>query len=753
MKNGWIARVLAGICILIASVIGAEAERLTVERIASLPSLTGTAPSSPVWSPDSSRVAFLWNDKAMPFRDVWVVSAAAGEPKRITDMSGRSGVSEIKGPKVDAFQTLLREAAARARGGVSGLVWTPDGEALIFNFNGHLFRVPADGGNVEQLTRTAAGRQALAFSPDGKYLSFLQQGDLWLWSQETNELVQATHVGVAAIGRVPGARYTRLDREFSSYKWSPDSGNIALYLDDRSRVRKVLIPSYIGDETHVRALRRDYPGDNDHVRTIGIYSVAGGRVQMVELEEKTDRRIGNYSWSPDGSQLLIDQSSESAIHRWIYIVNPTDASLRELWHDSRATRTTTLWNSGWQSDGQGIFFVSDMDGRHHLYSLPLEVGSPKKLTDGDWSVVGGRGRASLGVCAKTRQIYFESTQKSPYERQIYRMPEAGGPIVQVSTLPGLHMPFLAPDGSKMALLHSNDVTPTELYIADTRGGADERRITHSPPEEFYDHEWIQPKYVTFKSHVDGVTLHGRLLEPPNLDRSKKYPVILGPVYSNTVRNQWRGTYGTLQQYLALEGEYIGLHVDLRGSSGYGQDFRKKLRLDYGGIDIEDLHSGVMYVKTLPYVDPDRIGIWGSSYGGLMTAMSLFKKPGVYKAGVAGAPATNVWHATTGEVDVASRPDTHPEVYRKSSVYSYGENLQDHLMIIHGMQDSVVLFKDSVTLAEKLMLLGKDFDFVVAPSAVHGWTRKDYVAVYLLKKLVGHFDRYIGRGGIPRATDN
>jgi dipeptidyl-peptidase-4 len=315
------------------------------------------------------------------------------------------------------------------------------------------------------------------------------------------------------------------------------------------------------------------------------------------------------------------------------------------------------------------------------------------------------------------------------------------------------MPFLAPDGSKVALLHSNDVTPTELYIADTKGGGDERRITRSPPEDFYNHKWIQPKYVTFESHVDGVTLHGRLLEPPNLDRSKKYPVILGPVYSNTVRNQWRGTYGTLQQYLALEGEYIGLHVDLRGSYGYGQDFRKKLRLDYGGIDIEDLHSGVKYLETLPYVDPDRIGIWGSSYGGLMTTMSLFKKPGVYKAGVAGAPATNVWHATTGEVDVAARPDTHPEVYRKSSAYSYGENLRDHLMIIHGMQDSVVLFKDSVTLAEKLMLLGKDFDFVVAPSAVHGWTRKDYAAVYLLRKLVGHFDRYLGRGGIPQATDN
>jgi len=126
-------------------------------------------------------------------------------------------------------------------------------------------------------------------------------------------------------------------------------------------------------------------------------------------------------------------------------------------------------------------------------------------------------------------------------------------------------------------------------------------------------------------------------------------------------------------------------------------------------------------------------------------MSLFKKPGVYKAGVAGAPATSVWHAMTSEVRLLGRPYTHPEIFRKASAYRYGEDLQDHLMIIHGMQDSTVLFRDSAALAEKLMLLGKDFDFVIAPSANHGWTQKDYVAVYLLGKLVGHFDRYLGRG--------
>jgi len=179
--------------------------------------------------------------------------------------------------------------------------------------------------------------------------------------------------------------------------------------------------------------------------------------------------------------------------------------------------------------------------------------------------------------------------------------------------------------------------------------------------------------------------------------------------------------------------------------GYGRKFREDFVHNVGEVDIEDLHSGVDYLMSLPYVDPERIGIWGWSYGGLLTAMSLFKKPGVYAAGVAGAPATNVWHATTGEVDLFDRPYVRPEAYRKGSPVEYAQNLQDPLMIIHGMMDSIVLFKDSVTLAEKLMLLGKDFDFVVLPSSVHDAMAKDYVAVHLLRKLVQHFDRHLGRG--------
>ena len=741
--------------VLVASApppVTAQRSSLPIERLAALPSLTGTAPSNPVWSPDSNRIAFLWNDHAMPFRDVWVVGARESRPKRLTDLAGaaqRTASDVPLQPQSDDFSALMASASDRLRAGATEVVWTPDGENLIVACEDRLYRVGREGGGAAPLELPPAARSALAFSPSGRFLSWIQEGDLWLWNQETNDVTRATHAGVAATGNIPGSAFTHPDAEFTQPKWSPDSRHIALHWDDRRRVRKLLFPDFLGEEVRITELRRDLPGDNDQIRRIAVLSIDRGEMRMVDLPDATDRRNGSFAWSPDSTRLLIDQNSEDARDRWIYVLTVADGTLTLALHEERkiAGTTTTasaLWTSDWQSHGKGIVYVSDIDGRHRLRELSFPDRTNRPLTIGDWSVVSAAFDGNqFSMSPRTKDIVFISTQKNPYERQVYRINEKGGQVTQISSLPGTHQPFVSPDGARLALLRTDDVTPTELYLVDP--GGSERRITESPPKEFFSHQWVQPRYVTFKSRVDNVTLHGRLIEPPGLDRSRKYPAIIGPVYSNTVRNQWRGTHATLQQYLALEGQYIGLQVDIRGSVGYGREFRDRAVGDFGGITIDDLQSGAEYLKSLPYVDAARIGLWGWSYGGLLATMSAFQRPGVYKAIVAGAPATNVWHATTGEVDLAGRPSVNAEVFRRSSPVTYAKQLQDHLLIIHGMRDDIVLFKDSALLAEKLMLLGKNFDFVILPSSVHDAMRKDYIATFTLRKLVEHFDRYLGRG--------
>ncbi len=242
-------------------------------------------------------------------------------------------------------------------------------------------------------------------------------------------------------------------------------------------------------------------------------------------------------------------------------------------------------------------------------------------------------------------------------------------------------------------------------------------------------------------------LHARLTLPPGFDPTKKYPAILGSVYSNTVHNQWGGriyhpTWG-LDQYLAQQG-YVILNVDISGSSGYGKTFRQRIGMDYGGVDVDDLYSGVKYLVGQGFVDEHRVGIWGSSYGGLLTTTSLFTRPGVYQAGVAGAPATSLFHAQTGEMRTMMAPQGHMQQYEKSSSFLKSGGLQDHLMIIHGMRDDTVLFKDSITLEQRLILQGKDIDLVVLPNAPHGWDTEDLAQTrFAYRKLVDYFQKYLG----------
>jgi dipeptidyl-peptidase-4 len=277
-----------------------------------------------------------------------------------------------------------------------------------------------------------------------------------------------------------------------------------------------------------------------------------------------------------------------------------------------------------------------------------------------------------------------------------------------------------------------------------RGAARERRITVSPPAEFGRVPWVAGTYLTVPNAPGQPPLHVRLLLPPGLDSTKRHPVLVGPAYSNTVRNRWAGLYGLVQQYLAIEKGYIVAQVDVRGSTGYGRAFREAFLMDWGGGDLDDLERVVRHLATLSWVDGARVGIWGSSYGGTLAVYALLRKPGLFRAGVAGAPAVDPHAFGSDDVAIVRRPQTHPEAFRRHAL-QYAGNLRDALLIIHGMQDDVVPFATSVALAEELMRQGKDFDFAFAPAATHGWTQRPYYARYLLQRLVDHFDRHLGAG--------
>jgi dipeptidyl-peptidase 4 len=716
---------------------------LTLEQVATRPSLIGTPPTSPAWSPDSRRLVFAWNNSGLPLRDLWIAAADGSGLRRLTELD-RTHPSPAP-PAGRSTAALAAQAAARARGGVGEYLWLPDGRTVLFTAGGSTYRVSADGGTPTRL-ELGGGVSNLAVSPDGTRLAFLRDGDLWLWPVDASAApARMTQVAVPGIARVPLGTYNRADVEigtgvwgasWSPFAWAPDGRTIALHQVDRRHIRRVPFPSYLGDETVVSELRRGYPGDENERRTLHLLDVNTRQVRTIPLDEPGYRAVSDFQWAPDG-RLMIDRVSDTGTDRWLSVLDAGATAPRQVWHDHRPTRIYPSYSARWHPDGRRIVVLADLAERDHLYAIDAGASkaTPQALTSGEWDVI------DLLDIAADGTLTFTSTQKNPYERQVYRARSGGSAPVALTSLAGTHSPVLSPDGRYLASVWTDDVTPPELVTIPTSGTAVERRITTSPLPDFSRHQWARARYTAFTNAVDGHVVHARIIEPPSLDRTRRHPVIFGPVYSNTVRNRWNGLAGTLQQFLVQRG-YIVVQVDVRGSVGYGRAFREAFLMDYGGKDLDDLQAAVDGLKALPYVDGRRIGIWGSSYGGLLSVYALLKRPGVYAAGVAGAPAVDPHAFGPDDVAITRTPSSNPEAFVRGSALQLGDDLRDALLIIHGLMDDVVPFRTTMALAERLMLLGKDFDVATAPAATHAWTAREHYALYFYRKLVAFFDRHL-----------
>jgi dipeptidyl-peptidase 4 len=708
-------------------------KRLTLERLYSLPRLIGTAPRGFAWSRDSRALAFLWNAEGTNFHDLWMIRVEQPEPIRLTRLARTSPTTD----RLDEIATREQNAGAEQDQGATSLNWHPDGRRLLFTFRGDLYLVDPDSQPV-RVTNTPTPEQQASFSPDGQWLSYIRNGDVW---------IQAA----LPTGSSEPRRLTKVagpNTGITSYAWSPVNGSLAVVETDRRRVPVRDVPDYLADPAQMVQIQRPYPGEPSGDRRLGIATLATGDIEWIDLAGNREDPIHSFRWSPNGARLLVDTSDLYVKDRRLLIVEAATRTIRQLHREMDPRNVTAQWAAEWGPEGRGVYFISDRHQDYHIYLLDEGGGEPRRITQGEWAV------SDLHVPTTGNFLFFEANEGRPEERHLYRIGLRGESMTRVSGRAGTHTATVSHDGKFAAVNFSSDDVPPDLFLtaldAAVAESARERQITRSPLPVFHEYRWTKAQYITFPNHRDGVTLHGRLLVGPDLDRARKHPAIIGSIYSNTVRNRWGGgtslpTWG-IDQYFVQEG-YVVLNIDIRGSGGHGKEFRQGIRLDYGGVDVEDVYSGLLYLKSLSFVDTERIGIWGTSYGGLLTTMSLFKRPGAFRAGVAGAPATNVWHALTGEMRVMMRPQDQPREYDNASSFGRAASLQDPLMIIHGMRDRIVLFQDSVSLVQRLIMFDKkDVELVVLPDAEHAWPAGPlHEARFAFGKLAAHFDRHLGKG--------
>ncbi|UAK25131.1 prolyl oligopeptidase family serine peptidase [Sphingomonas nostoxanthinifaciens] len=684
----------------------APAGLLSIDMLYADRSIIGTSPEGYAWSRDGAKLAFLWNDHGEGFRDIWI-AAADGAKRQLTHLG-----DDVRG---------------QGHAGVTQAVWLADGR-IAFVAGGVLSVVDA-AGQVTAWEPDRHGVSQIALSGSGDRLAFRAAGGLWV-----------KDVAGAAPARliVPGADKIAVE----SFRWNARGDRLAFVQTDDRAVRQVEIDYDAGGTTHHDTVTRAFPGDPHlQIVKIGVIAAEGGAPHWFARLNDQDP-VWDYGLSDDGSRLFVSTSDFRIKHHYIYTYDVASGQRATFYSFADPIQIRPDWQVAWAPGDKGLILLSNRDGYNHLYSLPAAGAAPRQITRGPWEI------ESFTVDAKRRMLYFTSDQAAFQERQAYRVPIAGGAVERLTSAPGTHAPVYSPDFGHVADRFSDDLTPPELYVAPVAAHATFARVTHSPLPAFAQQRWATVRYVDFQSHVDGAPLTARLMLPADYRPGRLYPVIVGSVYSDAVHNQWGGrvahaTWG-LDQFLVDHG-YVVINPGIRGSFGRGKEWNRPMNESYGNLDIDDIQDSARYLIDRGIADPKRIGLWGSSYGGLMTTMSLFTKPGFYAAGIAGAPATNVGHAFPEQEWIAGAPDgpSQPALYQKESPLYHSDGLADPLMIIHGTRDQVVLYADTIALAQRLIAKEKMFELVTVPGSNHPWDMENLVQTrFTYKKIVDFFDRHL-----------
>lgn len=747
---------------------------LTIEQVMADPDWIGPPVERAWWAWDGKSVQYLLKREGSLVRDTFTQPVEGGAAQRIGD--GERGSLDAPAPAYDVqrarmafvrngdvFVRDLRSGAltqlTRSETGESQPRFSPDG-GVVWRAGNDWFRWTPQGGVAQAAIIRAERDPNTAPKPDA-----LREQQLRTLQTLANDRAlreearkQAEAWRRADPSRAPAPAYLGDDVSIIDSALSPDARWLLVVTQpkgtDAGQAGKM--PKYVTESgyeefeaTRTRVGRNSPPGQR-----LWLVDVAGASVRELKFDAlpgiaddplavlrkqagrealKGNRDVqiatsgdngnaSNLRWSDDGRSAAVMVRAIDNKDRWIATVDTANAKLqpRHRLHDG-AWINWGFNDFGWLPDNRTLWWLSEEGGWSHLYAS--DGGKPRALTSGRWEA------SQPQVSADGRAFFFLCNRQRPGIYEVCTIGTGGGEAREITSLHGVEDFGLSPDGSKLLVRHSSSYLPPQLSVVDANG-EHTRQLTDTRNAAFRSREWIQPEMVQVPSKHGAGTVWGKFYGPKQYEPGRKYPIVMfvhGAGYLQNVSDRYPNYFREQMFHnLLVQKGYVVLDLDYRGSEGYGRDWRTAIYRNMGHPELDDYLDGLDWLVANRQGDRDRAGIYGGSYGGFMTFMALFRKPGAFKAGAALRPVVD-WTQYNHEYtsNILNTPELDPEAYRTSSPIEYAAGLQDHLLIAHGMIDDNVFFKDSIDLTQKLIELHKD-NWSIAPYPLerHGFTRAD-----------------------------
>lgn len=685
----------------------AQQKKFTVEEILSNRAFYPSSLSQVKWLKSGSGFSHIKRDPVSKSMGVFIYDAKKKEEKLL--VSG----SELK------------VSGGTEPMSIGNYEWSPKGNYILFTgmlyartnrIGGAFYLFNLNDRSLRELAGSEETQMNPVFSPDETKLAFVRGGNVFVVDIKTGVETQLTFDGSDNI--LNGYFDWVYEEEFgisNGIRWSPDSKKIAFWRLDQTNVPEIELAQW--DSLYLNSYKMKYPkagGKNSEIQ-ICVAELDSRRITKMDIGEEKDIYVPRMEFTKDPSMLAIIRMNRLQTELDILFADVNSGKTKIVLSEREKAWISVHDDLRFLEDGKHFIWLSEKDGFNHIYLYDISGKEVGQLTSGKWEV-----EKILGTDEKEGKVYFTGNERSPVNKDFYVVDMKTAEMKRITSTPGFHDVSMSHDFKYYIDRFSNHKTPYSTIVCSIDGNVVEE-IFPSNAGAFAEYEMPETELLSFRTS-DGELLYATIIKPAGFDEDKKYPVLFynysGPGSDGVVKDRWGGMTDLWHKLLAQKG-YIIFMIDNRGTGGRGKEFKHLAYKRLGHWEINDHVEAVKYLTTLSYVDPERIGIWGWSYGGYVSALALMKAADYFKVAISVAPVIHwKFYDSIYTERFMSLPSLNPEGYEESSVLAYTDKLKGKLLLVHGTLDDNVHFQNSVSLVEKLISENKEFKTMYYPGKDH-----------------------------------